>query len=641
MITQEPFLPLSFSKKENGFNSVLIDQFLKDALQILKHADETFCDQLSNDDIPHDTNESVTWQLNLTPTMMTLNTSILTISGLEKVLELIRINVNPPPPRFQRRKLNPAHSFDMDLFRAIIYPVLQLSQITTIPRSDPLQLYSAMQMLRYCVQNFIECGFGFFLDIPSVLANTEMIVSQPDAVKEHRVEALLILSISALMIRHGTIHRRGDMTAASALMHHYHTQARQLLEELFDVHHVSVVQSMFLLSLFPQGHMHLFSPQRIPSPLLTMAIRMAFAMDLHQLDTQHDKESDQKEKLRRLAWMLLCADYYAEHNTSGKTGLIDVTNWHVDFPQTLPGEQRPRRIEFFSQYCRIIMIRKLDLFKSIHLISIKSPKALAVGLDQKLFQTYLNTPDTFQLTWHEPNPSWSSKSDIESLLLHELYCHTHIVSLLPFLPKRYFESFMAEQEGFRYANLEDIYQRIIRLNDSTPSPSPSPFIRSHPTQITFITEYNPSLEFYCIVHCLETLNKYTLILEALTAQDAIGCHHSPVYGVTLTLHLYLLIEQSTSNPDIRTVCRINLIRTRRILRHARSVYADPAILFLERVLIQHQIQTNEEASASLRKKSFDLVHSLKAQSSVLYQDNEEESEDEEDDEYFVKRLKQE
>ncbi|CAO3634124.1 unnamed protein product [Mucor hiemalis] len=643
MIAQGRISPLSFSRKENSVSSsVLIDQFLKEALQILKHADTSLCNsnganntnnQNEEDDrietADNDTDadsDSVTWQLNLTPTMMTLDTSILTVSGLEKVLELIRINVKPQPPKFKDKKLVNSDRFDISIFQQMIEPVLRLSAVMTIPRTDQLSQFNSMQLMRHCVQGFIDCGNSFFVDVPSLLANADMILSHPGAAKEHAVETLLILSICTLMIRHTTIHHRGDMTVANALMHAYYAQARQLLQDLFDVHHISVVQSMFILSLFPQGHIHLFSPARIKSPLLSMAIRMALTMDLHKLDLQHNKESDQKEKLRRLAWMILCTDYFTEWNSTGHTGVIDVSEWHVDFPQPLPSENSTKQIEFFSQYCRIIMIRKMELFKSAYMISLQSPKALKSGLDEQLFQTYFNTPDMFKLNIESP----TGKSDLESLLLHELHCHTQIFARIPFLPRHYFKDFQDEEGSSRCTDLNDINQRIVRLSavDSPQTPPPSQFVTttSHQSrhrrnqQVSLSTEGDLELEFYCLVGCLTVMNNYTQILEALTSIDTIGCHHSPVYGAMLTAHLYLIIDRSCRDPEVRSVCQINLMRTHRMLRQARTIYADPAILFLERMLFRHNIVGKEEVSiCTLNGKSSAIIRSLQAKSSYSHQ----------------------
>lgn len=616
MMTQDQLLTLSFSKNTS---SVLIEQFLKEALQIIKHADISLLNNTIQDEADVDTEkdtDTVTWQLNLTPTMMTLDTSILTISGLEKVLELIRINVKPQPPKFRYKKRVNSDQYDISLFRYMIEPITRLSTIMTIPRLDGLNQYNSTQLMRHCVQGFIDCGYSYFLDVPSLVANTEMILSQPGAAKEHKVETLLILSICTLMIRHTTIHHRGDLNVANSLMHTYYSQARQLLQDLFDVHHISIVQSMFILSLFPQGHVHLFSPARVKSPLLTMAIRMALAMDLHQLDIKYDKESDQKEKLRRLAWMLLCADYYSDWNSSGKTGIIQVTDWHVNFPQAiLPVEQNiSRRIEYFSNYCRIIMIRKMDLLKSSYMISLLSPKALKSGLDEQLFKTYFNTPEKFKLNLDNVNQTWSIKSDLESLLLHELYCHSQLFAQLPFLPKRYFQDFITHHDTFQFADLNDIYQRITQ--------SSIPFTRSKPLPSStnhLLTEQDLELEFYCLVGCLSIANHYTQILEALTSIDTIGCHHSPVYGSMVTIYIYLMIEKSCQYPEIRSICQINLLRTQRILRQARSIYADPAILFLERILTRHHIVQKDDTSiCTLNKRTHEIIRSLQAKSSYLH-----------------------
>ncbi|KAI7890304.1 uncharacterized protein EV154DRAFT_511673 [Mucor mucedo] len=616
MMTQDQLLVLSFSKSNS---SVLIEQFLKEALQILKHADILLSNNTIQDEADVDTEkdtDTVTWRLNLTPTMMTLDTSILTVSGLEKVLELIRINVKPQPPKIRHKKRVNSDMFDISLFRYMIEPITKLSTLTTIPRMDGLNQYNSAQLMRHCVQSFIDCGYAYFLDVPSLVANTEMILSQPSAAKEHTVETLLIFSICTLMIRHTTIHHRGDLNVANSLMHTYYSKARQLLQELFDMHHIAIVQSLFILSLFPQGHVHLYSPSRVKSPLLTMAIRMALAMDLHRLDIQHDKESDQKEKLRRLAWMLLCADYYADWNSTGKTGMIGVTDWHVNFPQAiLPAEQNiSRKVEYFSNYCRIILIRKMELLKSSYMISLLSPKALRSGLDEQLFQTYFNTPETFKLNLDNANQTWSKNTDLESLLLHELYCHSQLFAQLPFLPKRYFEEFVKHHDSSQTADLNDIYQRITQ--------SSIPFTRTKATPTSkqiFLTEQDLELEFYCLVGCLSIVNHYTQILEALTSIDTIGCHHSPVYGAMITIYVYLMIDKSCQYPEIKSICQINLLRTQRILRQARSIYADPTILLLERVLTRNHVAPKDETPiCTLNKRTLEIIRSLQAKSSYLH-----------------------
>ncbi|CEP08329.1 hypothetical protein [Parasitella parasitica] len=619
------------------------NQFLREAIQILKHADNSLNkgtiliaanDTEQDKDDNEEQDNAITWQLKLTPTMMTLDTSILTVSGLEKVLELIRINVKPQPPKLTCKKTVNSDRFN-SIFRHIIEPVLRLSNVMTVPRLEQLEQYHSMQLMRHCVQCFIDCGYSFFLDVPSLIANTDMILSQPGAAKEHTVETLLILSICTLMIHHTTIHHRGMMSVANALMHAYYAQARQLLQDLFDVHHISVVQSMFILSLFPHGHMHLFSQARLTTPLLTMAIRMALAMDLHKLDTQHTKESDQKERLRRLGWMLLCADYYADFNTTGRTGLIDAGDWHVDFPQPLPTEISSRRVEFFSQYCRIVMLRKLELLKSAYMVSLQSPKALESGLDDQLFQAYFNTPDTFKLDFDRPNQAWNMKSHFESLLLHELYCHSQIFARVPFIPKRYFDSFIKDEDASRCADLNDIHQRIVRAADTTNTTLPFTKIDVSKLSTTakFATEKDHELEIYVVVGCLTILNNYTLILEALTYMDTIGCHHSPVYGIMLTTHLYLIIERSYQIPEVKSLCQINLNRSLLILRRARTIFADPAILFIERMLTRHNISPTEDTPiCTLDTRTHEIVRSLQAKASYLHHNY-----DDFDDDDFVKQ----
>ncbi|KAI9358853.1 hypothetical protein BD770DRAFT_419739 [Pilaira anomala] len=577
MIAPEGLSTLSFSNKENN-RTVLLDQFLKEALLILKHADISFCDNSIQDEavVKTEQEDAVTWKLKLTPTMMTLETRIVTISELEKVLEAIRTNVKPEPPKFRDKKRVNSDGFDITYFRQLIEPVLKLSTVASIPpRQDQLsQQYNSMQLIRHCVQNFIDCGYSFFIDVPSLIANTDMILSQPGAAKKYKIETLLILSICTLMIRHTTIHHRGNLNISNSLMHTYYSQARQLLQDLFDVHDILVVQSMFILSLFPQDHLHLFSPSRIKSPLLSIAIRMGLAMDLHLLDEQqHDfNECEKKEKLRRFAWMLLCSDYYSNWNATGNHGFILVEDWHVDFPQPIFPEENNmiKKIEFFSQYCRITVIRKLELFKSAYMISLQSTKALKAGLDSQLFKTYFNTPDMFKLNLDNPTQTYS-KNDLEALLLHELYCHTQLFAQLPFLPSKYFQDFLLQ-------------------DPSSPS---------HP--ISYDQQQQQQQR--------ETINMTTDL--------------DPVYGAIITIHLYLIIEKACPYNEIRSICQINLMRSYRILRQASSIYADPAIQYSERMLMRHNVISEEDTPiCTLNKRAYEIIRSLQTKSSFVKEEEE-------------------
>ena len=633
MLAQSHYTPLSFSKSDsNTSNSVLIDQFLKEALQILSHVDTSLhhngdhiIDQVerSPENDENEKNSSVTWQLRLTPTTMTLDTSILTVSGLEEVLELIRINVRPRPPKVKDKRSKRIHSdqYDMHLFHRLMHPLFQLSMIVAVPRLDQslAQQYNSVQFMRQCVHCFINCGYSFFLDAPSLLANTDMILSVPSAANEHPVESLLVLSICSLIVRHTSLHHRVDPTAANILMHSYYAQARLLLEDLFDVHHISVVISMFILSVYAQGRICLFAPSTVQTPLLKTAIRMALTMDLHKLDVRHDKESDQKERLRRLAWMLLCADYYADWNTTGQTGLIDVSDWHVDFPQPLPNEQSPRRTEYFSQYCRIVMLRKMELFRTAYMLALQSPQeALFSGLDEQLFQTYFNTPNAFNINLNPQTfltQAWTRR-DIESLLLNELYCHTQLSARLPFLPKRLFEVFIADEESTRLADLNSIHQRIRQISIVEPTHTlyTTTGLLHHRYHAVSPTESRPELELYCLIGCLQTVNTYTLILETLASLDTMGCHHNPLFGIAYICHLCLIFQKSyPDDMDIVSFCQIHLVRMQRLLRQVRSVYADPAILFLDTMLARRNIVFKQDVSLpALLNRAYQLIGFLQA-----------------------------
>ncbi|KAG0174042.1 hypothetical protein DFQ28_008904 [Apophysomyces sp. BC1034] len=631
MIVQDRLSTLSFPGKDKHIvgRQVPIDHFLKEAFQILWRVYLTVAttqeEERDADSVAEESENdgSVTWKLLLSPTMMTLDTNIQTVAGLEKVLEQLSMNVRPRPPSIKPRRSVNSEQYHMHAFQQSIAVVLRLSSVMAIPKTDTFRQFNSAQLMRHCVQAFVVCDGAFFMDVPSLLADTDMVLMHPGAAKEHPVPTLLVLSICCLMIRHVMNHKRDHPATAIGLMHTYYAQAKILLQDLFDVHHISVVQSLFILSLFPQGHVDLFSPARTRSNLFIIAQRMALAMNLHKIDMRRDDESDQKERLRRLAWMILCADYFADWNASGRTGWIDVTDWHVDFPQPLPQERCSQQVEAFVLYCRVVMIRKMQLFRSAYMVVLQSPQALELAMDKRLFNAYMNTPDHFVLDLDASEQKTWQKSDLQPLLLHTLYCNTLISTHIPFLPRRFLTS-LEDETPIRETDLKEIHQCISQSSAAThsspsalfssfasssssslsPLPSPSPVLPH------LETEFNPNLEFYCVVGCLAAAHHYTQILETLALIDPIGCQHSPVYGMLMTANVYHMIEINCQDAEIGMACRLSLVRTLRMLQHARTVYADPALLYLERNLSRWIPSLTDEPTTVLQLKVRKLIQSL-------------------------------
>ncbi|KAI8992526.1 hypothetical protein BDB01DRAFT_847892 [Pilobolus umbonatus] len=602
MLDQEHIYPPAYVRKQNvRTQSVYIDLFLKEARQLLRNADT-----LSNVDIlekesagDHTEEESVLWKFDIHDNRITLNTNICTISGFEKVIELLRKKAQQPSSRHR-----PSKRTHYSLFHPILKPIFELSNTLYKPTVNIFNHHNSIQLMKHCVHSFIRCGYSFFLDVPSLIASTEKILSQPGAAQEHTIETLLILSICTLMIRHTITHHGGDLELADILTHTYHHQAHQILQNLFDVHDMTVVQSMFLLSVYPQGHIHLLSPYRSNTFLLNMAIRMALSMDIHHLDLHYNNTTEQVERVRRFAWMLLCADYFAAWNEDDQNcGLIEVSEWHVDFPRPLPTEISTQTIDYFSHYCRVIMHRKMDLFGC----TLKSPNTW--GLDEHYYSIHFDIPDKFKLNLLNPHQVWNKSSDLESLLLYELYSHTQIFAQLPLLPPHYFTVFASEEEEFRQANFSDLYQQITRSSSSIPS-----------THLPYTSlEYDMEQEFHYLVGCMTIINYYTLILEALASIDHNGCYHNPIYGVVLTSLLYIIIARSCPDPEIRSVCHINLHRTYCLLIQTKLARIDPAILFLERTFTKHNIPSKKEISTpTLSRRSHDIMRSLQSKLPYLY-----------------------
>lgn len=524
---------------------------------------------------------------------------------------------------------------------------LHLSSVFPLPKADMFRQFNSMQLMHQCVQAFVMCDGAIYFNIPQLLQQTDKVLSNPSASKEYPVETLLVLSICTVMIRHVMVHKRGHPAVATGLMQAYYSHARILLQDLFDIHHICVIQSLLLLSLYPKGHVDMISPSRIQSPLLAMTVRMALAMNLHQLDAdrlgveqqqqqqeEEEEDSEDKEKLRRLAWMILCADYFAERNESGQMGRINVTNWQVDFPRPLSGESpyTQRRVEYLSQYSRIVMLRKMNLFGSAYRIVLRSPRALESSMDEMLFKTYMNTPPSLQLNLDISLIDKYTKTDIEPLLLHALYYDTLISTHIPFLPKHHLDSLDRERPT-REACVSDIYQRIcpqqrvflpdiasfihgnntVSSSDMDKSNSNSSN-SSSTTNSSSSNEETPSkddIEFHSIVGCIEAASNLTLVLEVLCRLDPTGCHWSPIYGGLVTVHLYHMLEMNSGDLDVKHVCQINLVRTMRVLQQSGTVFADSAMLYLDRILRQWITVNHEEPTQHLQRRVAETIQGLR------------------------------
>lgn len=598
-----------------------IDRFLREARQILWRAKQAVVvteppmpraaerNAEEGDDDNDDDDKTVNWALEFSPPVFSLETNIKTIAGLERVLEQLRVNVPPPrPPMLKSTESISSEEYQMPSFLHSIATVLCLSSLFPLPRMDVSRQFNTFQVMRHCVHAFVVCDGALFIDAARLLADTDMVLSHPAPTRQFPVQTLLILSICTLMIRHVMLHKQGHPGIAAGLMHTYYTHAKLLLQDLFDFYHVYVVQSLFILSLYPHGHMDMFSPARTHSSLLKIALRTAFAMDLHKLDAAEKVESSDRERLRRLAWMLLCADYYADWNTSGGTGVINVTEWQVDFPRPLPGEQMARRVEYLSQHCRIVMIRKMHLFRTAYSIVIQSPKALKDAMDRTLFETYMNTPEHFRVQLGDGMKRTWSRADLEPLLLHASYCDTRIAAYVPFLSGRYLYT-LDQEKAARETLVKDIYERVVQ--NSMPQTAIADFL-SYRQPVQPGKTMTPETEFYCVVGCLSAANEYTYVLELLAEVDPIGCYHSPVYGCLVTSYVFHMLEVNSRDREVVVACRINLVRILRIIQRARSIFPDATILYLEQVLPRWiRAAAPNEPSYQLRQQVTSLVEGLK------------------------------
>lgn len=645
---------------------------------------------------------TVTWKLNLSPTLMTLNTNIQTVAGLVQVLGQLFANVDPQPiltnsssssssssssrtststcsalslslphspppppptlfPSHSSSSLSPSSSgSDQYQMYGIIHAIgeaLRLSQVLVMPQTDVFRQVNTLQLMKQCVQVFIMCDNGaFFMNAPDLMSKTDLVLSTANPTlfnstsnssngcrDDYALDTLLLLSICCMMIRHVMVHRRGHTAVSAGLAHAFYSHARVRLQDLFDIPHITVLRSTFLLSAFPHGHIDLFSTSRLSSPLLTSVTRMTLTMNLHHLDNPHITTSDdgydpdEKERRRRLAWMILCADHFANMNQTGQAGLIDVDQWHVDFPQPLPSEDTQQqhqqhqsvknRVELFSHYCRIVMIRKMELFRSAYMVVSQSNKALASSMDQKLFDTYTSAPDHLDLALDLDDDEhlarqWTKKDDLEPLLLESLHCNSLIMALVPFLPRRYLATF--EQGAVsREAGIKDIYhamkhQAALSNCSISPSPPPTPFYstaskRTRNDDNANDDEPSPTLEMHTVIGCLTAANRLSFILEVLSGIDPMHCHHQPTHAALLLAYIYDMIQTNCQHSKVALLCRLNLVRLQRLIHQARLVDPDLTLAYLERILTSYISSTADEPSGALERTTAILLKALRLQ----------------------------
>ncbi|KAI9323752.1 hypothetical protein BX666DRAFT_1890096 [Dichotomocladium elegans] len=606
-----------------ALRSCSVDHFVKESIQIFWRATQAVIamdgtNKKESENVDDGKRGSVTWKLNITSAMITLDTNIQTVAGLEKVIEELSVNVRARPTTIRTPRYFQLDEYRMPGFLHSIASALYLSSAFPLPKADIFRQYNSVQLMNQCVQAFILCDGAVFLTASQLKADAETILSNLSASREHPIETLLVLSICTMMIRHVMAHNRGHAAVAAGLMYAYYAHARMLLQDLFDVHDVRVIQSLMILSVYPHGHGAMIAPSRTSSSYLAMAIRMAFAMDLHRLDAEREEDSETKEMLRRMMWILFCADYFAEWNTSGAPGLISVTDWQVDFPRPLPGEQVSRRVEFLTQYCRVVMIRKLHLFHSAYQITMTSPKALESSMDEVLFKMYMNTPSPFRIKTDLSATNTVTKENADALVLKILYSDTLIYTYVPFLPDRYLET-LDEERAARLALVTEIYDHVNQSATHNTIPDYASFVKG-PSQTEIENTTRTNMELRTTMGIVITASDLTLTLELLCQVDPFGCHHSPIYGALITSHVYHMVEVNSSDRDIVLLCRINLVRTMYILQQASKMFAGSIFIYLNRILRQWINFPMDQPTDNLQRMAEQLTQSLRERAKMQFQD---------------------
>lgn len=549
------------------------------------------------DEDEEEESNAVTWKLKLSPSMMILDTNILTVAGLEKVLEQLKINVQP------QAQINDSNSMLYDLSpiatappRMVILGALKSIYPSYTPEPINLAHYQNVmctQLTNECVDEFFAC---FNEPIWNINRSAFMSTYNPTAILDWNasrfpdgIDVLLQASVCSVTIGHLLlVHRQLPYLNVTGLMGIYHLKAKEILEDFFDVGDIRVVMSLLMLSNppnTPAGNYLTLSRDR--NVYLELAVRMSDAIGLLEIDRRkvHFGSDHELERGRRLAWVIMCMEFFSASNTTGGTGCIESRHWKVNLPTALPSENKAthKPIEYLSYFGQMIMhykngypqvlrittqtamdAKNLQRFLQPLLTQMKesATKFLKVDVDREVYG------DLEQLS-AEPIPQ--RPLSILALNLHLLF-HSLVLnvytSLIPVKSITYDKSL----QGFRErpvhtptninANLTPNHRQNMYYLEASPHDSPAnPQMSPKPSQDGSAT---PS-QLYCAVSAVVTTTNMMGLLEAMLQRDATTCHHDPLPGLVQLTHTCQYLSSVSKDDGVLSLCSINITRARILL----------------------------------------------------------------------------
>ncbi|KAI8579142.1 hypothetical protein K450DRAFT_242965 [Umbelopsis ramanniana AG] len=540
---------------------------------------------------------AVTWKLKLSPSMMILDTNILTVAGLEKVLEQLKINVQP------QAEANDSNSMLYDL-SPILTPsqrMVILGAIKSVYPSytlEPINLahyqnVMCTQLTNECVEEFFSC---FNEPVWNINRSAFMSTYNPTAILDWKstqfsegIDVLLQASVCSVTIGHLLlVHRQLPYLNVTGLMGIYHLKAKEILEDYFDVGDIRVVMSLLMLSNPPNTPAgDYLTLSRDKNIYLELAIRMSDAIGLFEIDRRKTLISNEHEleRGRRLAWVILCMEFFSASNTTGGTGYIDLRHWQVNLPTALPSEPQTthKSIEYLSHFGQMVMQYKTGypgILRITHQTAMNAQnlqrflqplftqmkenatKFLKLDVDREMYG------DLEQLS-AEPIPQ--RPFSILALNLHLLFHSLALNVYTSFIPVKSI-AYDKSLQGFRErpvhtstninANLTTSQPQNIHYLGASPHGSPATSQMSpKPSQDVSAT---PS-QLYCTVSAVVTTTMMIGLLEAILQRDTTMCHHDPLYGLVQLTHTCQYISSVSKDDGVLSLCSINITRARILL----------------------------------------------------------------------------
>ncbi|GAB5588513.1 hypothetical protein Unana1_03413 [Umbelopsis nana] len=566
------------------------------------------------EDDPH----AVTWKLKLSPSMMILDTNILTVAGLEKVLEQLKINVQP------QSQFEPSPTFDYD-----ICPVTIPSARTVIINaansiypsytSEPtgLAFYHKLmstQLTNQCVNEFFSC---YNEPIWYINRSTFMSTYNPNAITAWNsgddtssIDVLLQASVCSLSIGHLLLaHQKHTYRNVFALMETYHLRAREILEDYFDTLDIRVVKSLLMLSNPP----NIVCGDRLISPheynvYRVLAFRIAEELGIFEIDRRKNSASANEQELesgKRLAWVILCMDFFSANNTTGNTGWIDLRHGQVDYPKPLPSESEGtnKSVQYLAQFSKMIAYYKTGYIQIIRDFS-QTPTDIANVrgiLEQQCAQLKKTATDYLELDierqlysdFEQISAAESNSQRRTTILGLKLHLHFYSFALT------YYVSFISvnqltydmNAQGFqdrsvnRKAFSSNLSPSVSSPNQTKPSLASSPHSPCHtpqdnpqmsPQPSNEVAAFSSPLELLCAISTAINASIIMGLVESLLYRDAMTCHHDSMYWLLLLTHASHFVSNNSKDEGVLALCGVNITRARLYVeRHPLTYVGEP------------------------------------------------------------------